>query len=130
VSLLAKKAGAANRRNVKARAKKVSKKEKMKKESDVQVPVKGKANKKATDKKEKRSVRTAAGKEKPKKSFFQNITRFFQSVWGELKKVHWPGRNQLIAYSAVVVVAVIIVAFLIWIADILISWVVQLLLSL
>jgi preprotein translocase subunit SecE len=159
VSLLAKKAGAANRRNVKARAKKVSKEEKMKKDertaepetasasegklrsflrlikndkskSDVQVPVKGKANKKATDKKEKRSVRTAAGKEKPKKSFFQNITRFFQSVWGDLKKVQWPGRNQLIAYSAVVVVAVIIVAFLIWIADILISWVVQLLLSL
>lgn len=159
MSLLAKKGGAAKRRNAKARAKKVPKEDKTEKDertaepettpasegklryflrlikndkpkSDVQVPAKGKVNKKATDKKEKRSVRTTAGKEKSKRNFFQNTTKFFQSVWGEIKKVHWPGRSQLLAYSAVVVVAVIIVAFLIWVADILISWVVQLLLSL
>lgn len=57
-----------------------------KSKSDVQVPVKGKANKKATDKKEKRSVRTAAGKEKPKKSFFSKHNKVFSKCMGRIKK--------------------------------------------
>lgn len=157
---MAKKAGAAKKRNVKSRAKKVTmqeeqaveevrtaeaetasvpeegklrslfrlgKNDKQKDNVQASVPVKEKA-KKETAKKDKSSPRSAASK--PKKNFIQNSVRYFQSVWTELKKVHWPDRRQMIAYSSVVILTVIVVAFLIWIADFLISWLVQLLLGL
>jgi preprotein translocase subunit SecE len=158
VSLLAKKAGAAKRRNAISRAKKAAMQEDKageerrtaeaetasapkegklrsllrlgkndKQEDNVQAPVKEKS-KKETAKKDKRSPRVASGK--PKKNFIQNSVKFLQSVWVELKKVHWPDRKQIIAYSSVVLLTVIVVAFLIWIADIAISWLVQLLLGL
>ncbi len=41
----------------------------------------------------------------------------FREVWLELKKVHWPTRNQLFTYTGVVFAMVIIVALLIWIVD-------------
>jgi preprotein translocase subunit SecE len=41
----------------------------------------------------------------------------FREVWIELKKVHWPTRNQLLTYTGVVLVSVGIVAVLIWIVD-------------
>ncbi len=47
---------------------------------------------------------------------------YFRGVWGELKKVQWPNRQQLITYTGVVFVAVAIVAFLIWIVDSGLSW--------
>jgi len=46
-----------------------------------------------------------------------NIKKFLREVRGELKKVTWPTRQQLIAYTSVVLVAVILVSFLIWILD-------------
>lgn len=91
------------------------------------VPVKAKASKQPAAKKESRAPRT---KEKPKKNFFQNTARFFQSVWGELKKVHWPNRRELVSYSMVVIASVIIVAGLIWVADVILSKLIQLLLRL
>lgn len=42
---------------------------------------------------------------------------FFRDVLNELKKVHWPTRQQLLIYTGVVFVAVAIVALLIWIVD-------------
>lgn len=42
---------------------------------------------------------------------------FLRGVWSELKKVHWPGRRQLIAYTGVVLIAVLFVALLLWIVD-------------
>ena len=42
---------------------------------------------------------------------------YFRGVWSELKKVHWPNRQQLLTYTGVVFVSVAIVAFLIWIVD-------------
>jgi preprotein translocase subunit SecE len=41
----------------------------------------------------------------------------FREVWYELKKVHWPTRQQLLVYTGVVLVSVGIVALLIWIVD-------------
>jgi preprotein translocase subunit SecE len=41
----------------------------------------------------------------------------FREVWNELKKVHWPTRDQLLIYTGVVFVSVAIVALLIWIVD-------------
>jgi preprotein translocase subunit SecE len=43
--------------------------------------------------------------------------RFFRNVWAELKKVHWPNRLQLITYTGVVLLAVLLVSVLIWIMD-------------
>ncbi|MHB8124532.1 MAG: preprotein translocase subunit SecE [Desulfitobacteriaceae bacterium] len=48
---------------------------------------------------------------------------YFRGVWSELKKVQWPNRQQLITYTGVVFVAVAIVAFLIWIVDSGLSWI-------
>ena len=42
---------------------------------------------------------------------------FLRGVWSELKKVHWPGRRQAIAYTGVVLIAVLFVALLLWIVD-------------
>lgn len=44
-------------------------------------------------------------------------TDFFREVWNELKKVHWPTRNQMLMYTGVVFVTVAIFAVLIWIVD-------------
>lgn len=40
--------------------------------------------------------------------------KFLREVRGELKKVTWPTRRELIAYTLVVFIAVLLVAFLIW----------------
>lgn len=44
-------------------------------------------------------------------------TSFLRNVWAELKKVHWPNRKEIITYTGVVLVAVAIVAALIWLVD-------------
>jgi preprotein translocase subunit SecE len=69
------------------------------------------------------SVPKLARKEpaKPKAQYFTEAVKFFQSVWSELKKVHWPSRSELVAYTIVVLVSVLVVALLIWIADSIIS---------
>lgn len=51
------------------------------------------------------------------KTRWDNSTEYFRSVYSELKKVHWPGRTQLIGYTGVVLVSVAIMAFIIWIFD-------------
>lgn len=48
---------------------------------------------------------------------FKARTEFFREVWNELKKVHWPTRNQMLMYTGVVFVTVAIFAVLIWIVD-------------
>ncbi|MFA6808011.1 MAG: preprotein translocase subunit SecE [Eubacteriales bacterium] len=53
-------------------------------------------------------------------SRFKNVgkrTQYIREVWNELKKVHWPTRQQLLTYTAVVFVTVAIVALLIWVVD-------------
>lgn len=43
--------------------------------------------------------------------------KFLREVKAELKKVSWPNKQELIAYSGVVLVSVIAVAILIWAID-------------
>ena len=43
--------------------------------------------------------------------------RFLREVKTELKRVTWPKRQQLIAYTIVVLVTVIIISFIIWALD-------------
>ncbi|MGI6119390.1 MAG: preprotein translocase subunit SecE [Desulfosporosinus sp.] len=42
---------------------------------------------------------------------------YFSGALSELKKVHWPNRRQLIAYTGVVFFAVAIVSIMMWIVD-------------
>lgn len=43
--------------------------------------------------------------------------RFLEGVVQELKKVHWPGRREVIIYTAVVFVAVVLIGAILWIFD-------------
>lgn len=46
-----------------------------------------------------------------------DITRFMRETKVELKKVTWPTKQELIANTAVVLIAVVICAALIWVID-------------
>lgn len=48
---------------------------------------------------------------------WENTKEYFISVWNELKKVHWPDRQQLIGYTGVVLVSVFIIGLIIWLFD-------------
>lgn len=52
-----------------------------------------------------------------KQGFMAKASKFFKGAWNEFKKVHWPNKQELIAYTGVVFVTVFFVAFLIWIID-------------
>ena len=43
--------------------------------------------------------------------------RFIRESWGELQKVEWPNRNQLVQGTLAVIVACAIVGAYLWIAD-------------
>lgn len=59
-----------------------------------------------------------AAKNVAKPAKFQERTmKFFRGVWSELKKVHWPNRKEIVTYTSVVLVAVLIVALMIWLVD-------------
>ena len=44
-------------------------------------------------------------------------SNFIQESWAELKKVEWPGQNQVIQGTVVVIVACIIVGVYLWLND-------------
>ena len=46
-----------------------------------------------------------------------NLFRFMGEVKAEMKKVTWPTRRELVTYTGVVGVAVVVVCALIWICD-------------
>jgi len=43
--------------------------------------------------------------------------KFLRGVWAELKKVHWPDKKQIGVYTSVVLVSIFMIAFLIWVID-------------
>lgn len=45
------------------------------------------------------------------------ITGFFKEVKSELKKVVWPGKNQVVKNTLVVIAVVILVGIVIWLLD-------------
>lgn len=47
----------------------------------------------------------------------QKTKRFFREVKAELKKVSWPDKKELSAYTGVVFISVLVVGALIWIID-------------
>jgi len=44
--------------------------------------------------------------------------RFFRNVTAELKKVNWPSRKELLTYTVVVILTVLVVALIIWVWDV------------
>lgn len=60
-----------------------------------------------------------------KKQTLAALKKFLRGSWSELKKVHWPNRQELIAYTGVVLVSVTFVALLIFAVDSLLSRVLQ-----
>jgi len=75
----------------------------------------------------------AAKPQKAKRRFdfsgFKRAKEFFQGVHQELKKVHWLRRRETLIYTAVVLVSVVVVGLIIWIADSILSRLVQLILT-
>ncbi|BCJ71190.1 hypothetical protein CS0771_07340 [Catellatospora sp. IY07-71] len=61
-------------------------------------------SRKVTDGKDSRAVKSAEKSEKV--GFFGRIGRFVREVVAELRKVIWPTRNELLTYTAVVLVFV------------------------
>lgn len=53
-----------------------------------------------------------------KESSAAGFQRFFRNVTAELKKVSWPNRKELTTYTAVVILTVVVVAFIIWVWDV------------
>ena len=53
------------------------------------------------------------------------VRRFIGESWGELKKVEWPGQNQLIQGVVVVLIACLIVGVFLWGADLFFKRLVQ-----
>lgn len=46
-----------------------------------------------------------------------NVKRFLEEVVAEMKKVSWSTKKELVTYTGVVAVAVVVVCALIWICD-------------
>ena len=51
------------------------------------------------------------------KNWWEAGKQYFVATYNEIKKVHWPGKNQLIAYTGVVLLSVAMVALIIWLFD-------------
>ena len=51
------------------------------------------------------------------KNFFMGIGKFFRNMWHELKKVTWPTPKEVVKYSAVVFVFMLIMGVIIGLID-------------
>ncbi|MFC5700950.1 preprotein translocase subunit SecE [Cohnella faecalis] len=60
------------------------------------------------------------------KQSFGSFFSFFGDSWSELKKVRWPNRKELVSYTIVVIVTVVLVTLYFWVLDIGISQLVDL----
>ena len=60
------------------------------------------------------------------KQSFGSFFSFFGDSRSELKKVRWPKRKELISYTIVVVVTVLLITLYFWVLDIIISRLVDL----
>src|ERR1700745_3096651 len=53
---------------------------------------------------------------------FQKVSKYLQEVQAELKKTTWPSRPKLISSTQVVLGAVIVVGFYLWIIDVALTY--------
>lgn len=64
-----------------------------------------------------------------KLGFLARLKKNYRGVTGELKKVHWPNKKELMSYTGVVLVSVLLVSLVIWVVDSVVSRVMQLLIK-
>jgi preprotein translocase subunit SecE len=57
-----------------------------------------------------------AGLSKPKQ-WWLSTQEFFRDTAGEMKKVTWPTRNEVVGTTVVVIVATIVFALFLWVCD-------------
>jgi preprotein translocase subunit SecE len=74
-----------------------------------------------TQEKEVKEVKLQKNTNNPKQK--KDLMKFFKEVKGELKKVIWPDRKQLINNTATVLMACFVVGVLIWMADVVLKMV-------
>ena len=78
----------------------------------------------------KEAAKNATNKNaKEKKSFGKRITRFFQDLKSEIKKVVWPSKRQTRNNTLAVLGFTAVTAVFIWILDLILSTVVRLVLG-
>ena len=65
----------------------------------------------------------SAAQKKP--GFIDRVKRFFKDIKGEIKKVVWPGKSQIINNTIIVVVVVIIAAIFVGCFDFVATFLVQ-----
>ena len=76
---------------------------------------------------EQRAERVSARSQtsRPASGEEQRRSHFLAESWGELKKVEWPGQQQVIQGTAVVIIACVIVGIYLYGADLIFKRVVQ-----
>lgn len=62
-----------------------------------------------------------------KPTLWNKLRKFTREVRSEMRKVSWPNRKELITYTIVVIVTVVIVALFTSAVDVIITWVLNLL---
>ena len=72
----------------------------------------------------------AQANKKNKVKFTTRVKNFFRNVWAELKNVHWPSKKQVLVYTGVVLVTILIVMVVLWVFDTILSFGIQGLLGL
>lgn len=70
-------------------------------------------------------VATGGGPREKKLNFFQRIALFIRQVFGELRKVVTPTRQELVRYTGVVLGFVVVMMAVVYALDLLFTWVVN-----
>jgi preprotein translocase subunit SecE len=68
----------------------------------------------------------AAEQKQARPGFFKRSAQFFKDAWGELKRVRWPNRKELVSYTLVVIWTCIFIILLIFAFDLGISYLLEL----
>ena len=83
--------------------------------------------------KEQAKAQAAAKQQANKKNnvkFGTRVKNFLRGVWSELKTVHWPTKSQVLTYTGVVLVTILIIMIVLWIFDTIVGFGVEGLLGL
>ena len=60
---------------------------------------------------------SVASEKQSRPGFFKRTGAFFRDAWGELKRVRWPNRKELVSYTMVTLGTCIFVIVLIFLFD-------------
>ena len=79
--------------------------------------------------KKKDAEPSAAPKKKTAKKQRKSVATFFKEVLAELKKVNWPTRKELVSYSVVVAVFIVLMSAVLFVMDTAFGYLLDLILS-